>query len=189
MDRTAAELAFSPDGTVLYLTAGDDARIKIFALPLPPTPSASNTQPALPASYDAPTALTHTGAVSGIQALSNGRLLFSRSSLTAPNDVFIIRNLTEPGYGKIKVEQLTTFTADALKGKELSAGESFYFDGAEQKIQGWVVKPAGFQSGQKKKYPIVLLIHGGPQGAWEDQWSTRWNPQGQVGSVVFLFKY
>lgn len=26
---------------------------------------------------------------------------------------------------------------------------------------------------------IVMLIHGGPQGAWEDQWSTRWNPNGK----------
>ena len=64
------------------------------------------------------------------------------------------------------------------KGKTLSPGEDFYFDGAEHRIHGWVVKPPGFKEGEKKKWPVVLLIHGGPQGAWEDQWSTRWNPQG-----------
>ncbi|KAF7796251.1 hypothetical protein EIP86_007425 [Pleurotus ostreatoroseus] len=174
-DRSAGELAFSPDGTVLYLTAGDLARVKAFALRLPPTPSESSTHPSLSSEYDAPTALTHSGAVSGIQPLPNGRLLFSRSSLTAPNDVSVIRDLSD--FSRAKVEQLTRFTADALSGKDLSEGEDFYFDGAKQKIQGWIVKPPGFKHGEKKKWPVVLLIHGGPQGAWEDQWSTRWNPQ------------
>lgn len=41
-------------------------------------------------------------------------------------------------------------------------------------IHAWVVKPSDFDS--KKKYPLAYLIHGGPQGAWEDGWSTRWNP-------------
>ena len=163
---------------MLYLIAGDEARVKAFALRLPPTPSESTTHPSLSAEYDAPTALTHTGAVSGIQPLPNGRLLFSRSSLTAPNDVFVIRDLSD--FSRAKVEQLTRFTADALSSKDLSEGEDFYFDGAKQKIQGWIVKPPGFKHGEKKKWPIVLLIHGGPQGAWEDQWSTRWNPQGEI---------
>jgi len=37
-----------------------------------------------------------------------------------------------------------------------------------------VYKPSNFEEG--KKYPLALLIHGGPQGAWGDSWSTRWNP-------------
>lgn len=178
-DRSASELAFSPDGKVLYLTAGDNARIKVFGIPVPPTPSQSTTNPDFEQKYSIPQALTHTGAASAIQPLSGGRLLFSRSSLTSPNDVFVIRGLseTEIDASKIKVDQLTNFTEDALSGKGLDAGEDFWFDGAEHKIQGWIVKPPGFKKGEQKKYPIVLLIHGGPQGAWEDQWSTRWNPQ------------
>ncbi|EKM51879.1 uncharacterized protein PHACADRAFT_262274 [Phanerochaete carnosa HHB-10118-sp] len=179
-DRSAAELAFSPEGKVLYLTAGDLARVKVFAITLPDTPKESTTHPNLPDDL-LPEAITDSGAVSGIQVLSNGRLVFTRSSLTAPNDVFVLRNLKEDLVGEfkkdIKVEQLTKFTADALKGKTLNAGEDFYFDGVEHKIHGWIVKPPGFKAGEKKKYPIILLIHGGPQGAWEDQWSTRWNPQ------------
>ena len=175
---------------VLYLAAGDLARIKVFAITLPETPKSSTTHPDLPDDL-LPAALTNSGAVSGIQVLPNGRLLFTRNSLTAPNDVFVLRNLTEhvssDAIKDIKVEQLTKFTADALKGKTLNPGEDFYFDGAEHKIHGWIVKPPGFKEGAKKKYPIMFLIHGGPQGAWEDQWSTRWNPQGKCDFEKLTF--
>jgi dipeptidyl aminopeptidase/acylaminoacyl peptidase len=52
-------------------------------------------------------------------------------------------------------------------------------------LQAWLVKPPGFDP--SKKYPAVLLIHGGPQGAWTDSWSTRWNPQvwAAYGYVVY----
>ncbi|MCE9562670.1 MAG: S9 family peptidase [Planctomycetes bacterium] len=42
------------------------------------------------------------------------------------------------------------------------------------KMQMWVLKPPGFDP--KKKWPVAFLVHGGPQGAWEDGWSFRWNP-------------
>ena len=163
------------------MTAGDLARVKVFAIPLPETPSESTTHPELSGDY-VPHAITTSGAASGIQVLTNGRILFTRSSYTSPNDVFVIRGLKEEfsldHLKSITVEQLSKFTADALSGKGLAPAEEFYFDGAEQEIQGWILKPVGFKEGEKKKYPVLLLIHGGPQGAWEDQWSTRWNPQG-----------
>ncbi|CRK40789.1 hypothetical protein BN1708_016832, partial [Verticillium longisporum] len=53
--------------------------------------------------------------------------------------------------------------------------ENFWFKGAEgYDVQALVVKPSDFD--EKKKYPLAFLIHGGPQGAWNDNWSTRWNP-------------
>jgi dipeptidyl aminopeptidase/acylaminoacyl peptidase len=53
-------------------------------------------------------------------------------------------------------------------------------------VHGFLVKPANFDA--SKKYPLIVLIHGGPQGAWNDSWSTRWNPQlwANQGYVVFL---
>ena len=42
-------------------------------------------------------------------------------------------------------------------------------------MQMWILKPPGFDA--KKKWPLVYLVHGGPQGAWEDGWHYRWNPQ------------
>ncbi|KAI0689068.1 Alpha/Beta hydrolase protein [Cytidiella melzeri] len=176
-DRTSSELAFSPDGHVLYVVAAEHARSKVFAIPLPETPSSSNTEPTLSDFHHKPHVLTHTGSASAIQALSDGRLLFTSSSLTGPNDVYIIRGLSEKDVAaSVKIEQLTKFTADALEGKDLQTAGDFWFDGVDQKIHGFIQKPPGFKVGDKKKWPLLFFIHGGPQGMWADQWSTRWNP-------------
>ncbi len=59
---------------------------------------------------------------------------------------------------------------------EMSPLESFWFTGAHNdKVQGFLVKPPNFDA--SKKYPVKFLIHGGPQGAWGDDWSYRWNPE------------
>ena len=139
-----------------------------------------------------PFELTSKHTTSAIQPLSGGRLLYSQSSLTKPIDVYIIRGLDQlpASYDSwdddtkglnaksFVVSQLTKFTEEELKGKTLNAGEEFHFNGAEKKIQGWIVKPKGYSKDDKKKWAPLLLIHGGPQGAWEDGWSTRWNPNG-----------
>ncbi|MBO0700018.1 MAG: S9 family peptidase, partial [Zavarzinella sp.] len=54
------------------------------------------------------------------------------------------------------------------------------------KMQMWVLRPPGFD--EKKKWPVAYLVHGGPQGAWEDGWSNRWNPSlwAAQGYVVVL---
>ncbi|HEY2962633.1 MAG TPA: S9 family peptidase, partial [Pyrinomonadaceae bacterium] len=54
-----------------------------------------------------------------------------------------------------------------------------------RKIHGFMVKPNNFDP--NKKYPLVVLIHGGPQGAWNDNWGYRWNPEvfANAGYVVF----
>jgi dipeptidyl aminopeptidase/acylaminoacyl peptidase len=54
------------------------------------------------------------------------------------------------------------------------------------KMQMWVLKPPGFDP--KKKWPVAYLVHGGPQGAWNDNWSYRWNPElwAAQGYVVVL---
>lgn len=181
-------IQFSPEGAFLYFTAGDQARVKVYYLPVPPTPPQSSTNPDLNPIYTTPIELTSTGAASNIYPLHPGRLLFSRSSFTSPNDVFLIQHLprypsdftentSKPPTGDLK--QVTRFAGSTLDGKGLSPGEEFHFEGANGKtIQGWALKPRGWKEGDKKKWPVAFLIHGGPQGAWEDQWSTRWNPNG-----------
>ncbi|KAI0004573.1 alpha/beta-hydrolase [Russula compacta] len=184
-DRSVDELAFSLDSTFLYLTAGDHARTKLFVLPIPHTPDKSTTRPSLPPKYITPKPLTHNGAVTALQILPNGRLIFSRSSLRGPNDVFIIRRLHELeadfAKGDFKStgtpEQITQFSEKALVGKTLHPPEDFYFEGAKGKqVHGFVVKPHGWKEGDERKWPGLLFIHGGPQGVWDDRWSTRWNP-------------
>jgi dipeptidyl aminopeptidase/acylaminoacyl peptidase len=58
----------------------------------------------------------------------------------------------------------------------MQPAEEFSFQGADkQEVHGWLVRPPTFDPAQK--YPVVFLIHGGPQGAWHDEWHNRWNYQ------------
>ncbi len=70
-----------------------------------------------------------------------------------------------------------THLNDALLAQlDLAQMESFWFtakDGA--KVQGFLIRPPGFDA--SKKYPLKFLMHGGPQGAWGDSWSYRWNAE------------
>src|ERR1051325_4983337 len=70
-----------------------------------------------------------------------------------------------------------THVNDALLSQvSMSDGEAFSFTGAHGDwVEGTIVKPPNFDSA--KKYPVKFLIHGGPQGAWGDDWSYRWNPE------------
>ena len=57
------------------------------------------------------------------------------------------------------------------------------------KVQGFLVKPPNFDA--NKKYPVKFLIHGGPQGAWGDDWSYRWNAElfAANGYVVIMINF
>src|SRR4029077_7354362 len=62
-----------------------------------------------------------------------------------------------------------------LNSVEMPLPESLSVMGAgSTPVQYWVLKPPAFDPA--KKYPVVFLIHGGPQGEWGDGWSSRWNP-------------
>jgi dipeptidyl aminopeptidase/acylaminoacyl peptidase len=82
---------------------------------------------------------------------------------------------------KVDTETVLTHLNDALLSQldlDRSANDtgSFWFAGAnDQQVQGFLVRPPNFDP--SKKYPLKFLIHGGPQGAWGDAWSYRWNPE------------
>jgi dipeptidyl aminopeptidase/acylaminoacyl peptidase len=70
---------------------------------------------------------------------------------------------------------------------ELTPLDKIQSDGADgSKIESFIVKPPAFDPAQK--YPVLILIHGGPQGEWGEQWSYRWNPQvfAAAGYVVVM---
>jgi len=72
--------------------------------------------------------------------------------------------------------QLTHLNNEVFARLDLANMETFDFEGAEKAtVQGFVVKPPNFDPA--KKYPLKFLIHGGPQGAWGDAWSYRWNAE------------
>lgn len=91
------------------------------------------------------------GSASSIIDTING-LLVTASSLRHPSRIYIA--------GKA----ITDTPALDIKPEE------FWFEGSTRQVMGWVINPG------IKKAPLAFLIHGGPQGAWTDSWSTRWNP-------------
>ena len=73
-------------------------------------------------------------------------------------------------------KQITQVNTALIRQLSLSPLGYFWFTGAEgTRVQAFLVKPPNFDP--TKKYPVKFLIHGGPQGAWGDAWSYRWNPE------------
>ncbi len=104
-------------------------------------------------------------------------LLFTRMSIASPVEIHKVSlpKKIDP-YDLPKDEQLTHFNDAILSQISMSPLESFWFQGANNdKVQGFLVKPPNFDP--SKKYPVKFLIHGGPQGAWGDDWSYRWNAE------------
>jgi dipeptidyl aminopeptidase/acylaminoacyl peptidase len=117
-----------------------------------------------------------------LQVTPGGRaLVFTRSSLTQPAEVF--RLLVPNG-----VPMQLTHANDVLLGElDLSPPESVTTKGGlGAEIHSLLVKPPGFDP--TRKYPALLLIHGGPQSAWSDDWGYRWNAQmfASRGYVVMM---
>ena len=82
---------------------------------------------------------------------------------------------------------LTHLNDDLLNRYQLTTLEDFFVaapDGAQ--IQSFVVKPPNFDPA--KKYPALMLIHGGPEGEWGESWTYRWNAQvfAAAGYVVVM---
>ena len=125
------------------------------------------------------------------------QLFFSCVSIAAPAEIWRYK-IPE---GLVPAENAAvTHTNDALLSKiDMQPLESFTFKGAnEEDVQGFMIKPPGFDPA--KKYPLKFLIHGGPQGAWGNSWTYRWNAElfavgnpesfrGQGGYVVVMINF
>lgn len=172
-DQQVSEMAVTGDSKTIYFNAGERGREPIFSVPIEPD-------------FRQKIATHVKKVVDGVYATSlnvsrDGRtLVFSASSITSPNEIM---SAATDGGG---VKQLTSINTSALTPFGLKKAEELEWRGAlNAKVHGFVVKPANFDPA--KKYPLIVLIHGGPQGAWNDSWSTRWNPQvwANQGYVVF----
>ncbi len=97
-------------------------------------------------------------------------IVFTHGSSNAPYEIYKAK---ADGSG---LTALTHHNAALLAPLDLPRAEGFTFKGADgDDVSGWLIKPPGFDPA--KKYPVVFLIHGGPQGAWHDEWHNRWNYQ------------
>jgi len=105
------------------------------------------------------------GVNTGVQVAPDGRTL-----------VYLHQSNTQPPEVWVSGKALTHHTDSAVATLDLPPAEEFGFVGSlGDSVFGWLQKPPGFVAG--KRYPLVYLIHGGPQGAWTDSWGARWNYQ------------
>lgn len=97
--------------------------------------------------------------------------------LVATNESFLFpARLVKVDIRNGRTTRLDSFNDELLAKTELGTYESVTYKGADGKdIQMWVHYPAGFD--KSKKYPLFLLIHGGPHNAITDSFSYRWNAQ------------
>jgi len=104
-------------------------------------------------------------------SFASGKLILARASMNEPAQLYS-SSLDQPAV----VQALTQHNTDLLEQLDRTVPESVQVNvEGNTKMQMWILKPPGFDP--KKKWPVVYLVHGGPQGAWEDGWSFRWNAQ------------
>ena len=168
-DQWVSSFAWAPDRNNIYFTAPEHAQ-----------------QPVFKTSVSKPKVEKVLGGMNDdVQVAPDGKsLLLTRSSLTQPAEIFRV-----PASGGTPVP-LTSANAALLAELDLSPAESVATQGAlGAEIQSLLVKPPAFDA--NKKYPAIVLVHGGPQSAWDDAWSYRWNAQmfASRGYVVIMTNF
>jgi dipeptidyl aminopeptidase/acylaminoacyl peptidase len=120
-------------------------------------------------------ALGVTGQCGSLSVSRDGkRCAFVLSRLNAPAAIYVA-NLVDLFNGEKGAVRVADHNEAALAELKLPRPESVTVTGAGgAPMQMWILKPPGFDA--KKRWPLAFLVHGGPQGAWEDGWSFRWNP-------------
>jgi len=168
-DQWVSSFAWAPDSDTIYFTAPERGQQPVFKTSV----SKSKVEKVLDGMND------------DLQVAPDGKsLLLTRSSLAQPAEIFRV-----PASGGTPVP-LTSANAALLAELDLNPAESVATQGAlGTEIQSLLVKPPAFDA--NKKYPAIVLIHGGPQSAWDDAWSYRWNAQmfASRGYVVIMTNF
>lgn len=166
-DLQVDEFTFSPDNKTIYLGAGERGRAPIYTVAI---------------SGGAVKKVVAEGSNGDTKVTSDGKtLVFSRASMAMAPEIF---RANSDGSA---VAQVTRTNDAFLSSFKLNPAEDMEWDGAAgAKIQGWLIKPANFTP--DKKWPLLVIIHGGPQSVFGDAWSNRWNAQvfANAGYVVLM---
>lgn len=160
-DRSANELAWSPNSKTIYFLAENETLQPVYAM----EPRVGDTPKKVLDGFNAEFMFSGDGKT----------LITARTSLTLPNEIFVS---AADGSG---LKQLTHVNDALLANVEMNQPEQFWFEGAEgTKVQAMLIRPPQFDA--SKKYPMLNLLHGGPQTMWGDDWGYRWNPQVFAGA-------
>ncbi|RFT14886.1 MAG: Alanyl dipeptidyl peptidase [Candidatus Saccharicenans subterraneus] len=169
LDYSLSEFLWAPDGKAIYFLCEEKARTALFRVTL----SGGKIEKILEGHY-----------LSALRISPDGRTIYAlKQAINHPNDVYSIDLASR------KLRQLTDVNAGLLAGLEMNAAEDFWFESEGDRVHGLLLKPPFFDP--NKKYPLVMLIHGGPQGAWLDNFHYRWNAQmfAAPGYVVAMVNF
>jgi dipeptidyl aminopeptidase/acylaminoacyl peptidase len=158
-DRSVEQVVWAKDGKALFAVAQENARQKIFRVDV----ADGKVTPA----YE--DGKSHSMALS-----ANGQLLFLNEKMVRPAEVLALDLATG------KAAQVSHENDARVAEMAVSVPEEFTVDHDGFKVHAWLLRPVGFAKG--KKYPVAFLVHGGPQGSWEDSFHYRWNPQFYAGA-------
>ena len=171
LENWVDEFAWGPDSTRLFVVSGQKGEAPVLIANLE---GHSNE-------------LYGRGELSGLHPLPDGKTIFaSTMKVDRPGEVLKISYswdyATERGYdivtnnANVAVSPVAHLNDALLAQLDLPKMKSFWFTAADKtKLEGFIIRPPGFDAA--KKYPVKFLIHGGPQGAWGDAWSYRWNAE------------
>jgi len=157
LDRSVGSFTWAPDSRRIFFTVEDRGRTSVHMVPI--TGGASRVVVSGKSHIDEP------------QFTPDGRtMVYSETSGHSPAELY---RASSAGGAPVA---LTRLNDAILERYQLTPLEELWVEGADRtRVHSFLVKPPDFKPGQK--YPVLFLIHGGPQGAWGESWSYRWNPQ------------
>jgi dipeptidyl aminopeptidase/acylaminoacyl peptidase len=158
-DRSPRSLVWAPGGEALYASAPNLGNTSIFRI-----------DPA----HDMVAAVVTVHTNADPRPLADGRLLFARDSLVSPAELYVL-----PAGGG-EPAPITHLNDQRLADIAFGRYQQFSFPGAHNdEVFGYFLYPVNFDP--ERSYPLAFLIHGGPQGSFDDHWHYRWNPQIYAG--------
>lgn len=151
---------WSNDDRQLYVSAEQNGRAVLWKLPASPKHATKLPEP-----------IHEDGCVVDAKPLGAYNSLFITRRSRVESSSFAILDPNNKSVSEV--------SSISKHGKTLglrrSQCQDIWFEGAAgYSVHALVMKPSNFDS--SKKYPLAFLVHGGPQSAWMDDWSTRWNP-------------
>ena len=169
-DYSPNTLTWSRDGAKLYFTADVRSRQALFSIDSIEG-AGEGGRLIMPIRTDSSTALH------GEYGKGGNHLLTTVQSLTMPAELF---SYSDDG---ATVRQLTHFNTERIANTALGRPKEIIYKGSKnEEVQAWFIHPAGFTEEtagtlEGKRFPLVVIYHGGPQGSSGDNWHYRWNLQ------------
>ena len=172
IDRSARAPVWSRDGHGLFFQFDNqgDTNIGYVSLAGKPTTVAKNV---------GGTTLGRPYSSGSFSVAHNGTVAYTQTGFAFPADVAVV------GRGTEESRQITSLNDDLLAHKELATVEEIQYSSSHdgRKIQGWIVKPSGFDP--NRKYPLILEIHGGPFANYGPRFTAEIQLYAAAGYVVF----